>query len=97
MSGTIGNTKKLVTSAMLIAVGTVISFVCEFIPFLNLPFGGTITIASTLPVVLISYMYGLSWGFGSALVFALMQMVGNGGQHLTSGCGQRFHFAQTDD
>ena len=75
MSGTIGNTRKLVTSAMLIAVGTVISFVCEFIPFLNLPFGGTITIASTLPVVLISYMYGLSWGFGSAFVFALMQMV----------------------
>lgn len=68
------NVRKLVTSAMLIAIGTAISFVCELIPFLNLPFGGTITICSLLPIVLISWMYGLGWGFGSAFVYALLQI-----------------------
>ena len=68
------NVKKLVLSAMMIALGTAISFVCEMIPFLNLPFGGTITIASLLPVILVGYFYGPAWGFGSAFVFSLMQM-----------------------
>ena len=67
-------TKKLVTSAMLIALGTAISFVSEWIPFLNLPFGGTITLASLLPLVLISYLYGTPWGLGSAFVYSLLQM-----------------------
>ena len=66
--------RKLVTSTMLIALGTAISFVCELIPFLNLPFGGTITVCSLLPVVLISWMYGLGWGFGSAFVYSVLQM-----------------------
>lgn len=68
-------TNKLVTSAMLIALGTAIAFVCEYIPFLNLPFGGTITFASLLPLVLIGYLYGPAWGFGSAFVFSLLQML----------------------
>lgn len=67
-------TRRLVTSAMLIAIGTAISFICEYIPFLNLPFGGTITIASLVPLVLISYMYGIKWGLGSGFVFAVLQM-----------------------
>lgn len=59
---------------MLIAIATAISLICEYIPFLNLPFGGTITIASTLPVIAVSYMYGLKWGFGSAFVYSLIQI-----------------------
>ena len=68
-------TKKLVTSAILIAMGTAISLVCEFIPFLNLPFGGTITIASLLPIVVVGYMFGPAWGFGAAFVYSLLQIV----------------------
>ncbi len=67
-------TKKLVTSAMLIALGTAISLVSEWIPFLNLPFGGTITLASLLPLVFISYLYGITWGLSSAFVYSLLQM-----------------------
>ncbi len=67
-------TQKLVTSAMLIALGSAISLVSEWIPFLNLPFGGTVTIASLLPLVLISYLYGVRWGLGSAFVYSLLQM-----------------------
>ena len=67
-------TLKLVTSAMLIAVGTAISVICELIPFLNLPFGGTITVFSLLPLVIISWMFGLGWGLGSAFVYAVLQI-----------------------
>ena len=67
-------TKKLVTSAMLIALGTAISFLSEYIPFLNLPFGGTVTLASLLPLVLISVLYGLPWGLLSGFVYSLLQM-----------------------
>ena len=67
--------KKLVVSAMMVALGTAISWLCEMIPFLNLPFGGTITIASLLPIVLVGYLYGPAWGFGSAFVYSLLQML----------------------
>ena len=67
-------TKKLVTSAVLIAFGTAVSLICEYIPFLNLPFGGTITLASLLPLVVIGYLYGPLWGFGSAFVYSVLQM-----------------------
>ncbi len=59
---------------MLIAIGTAIAFVCGYIPFLHLPFGGTVTIASMLPVILISYMYGIKWGLFSGFVYSLLQI-----------------------
>lgn len=67
-------TRRLVTSAMLIAVASVLAIVSEFIPFLQLRFGGTLTLASMLPIILISYMYGLKWGLGSAAVYAVIQI-----------------------
>ena len=64
-------TKKMVTSAMLIAIGTVLSL---FTPF-HLPFGGGITLASCLPVILISYIYGIKSGLFAGFVYSLLQMV----------------------
>lgn len=68
-------TKKLLTSAMMIAIATVLAVVCQFIPFLNLPFGGGFTVASMLPIVLVSYMYGLGWGLGTAFTYSVVQML----------------------
>ena len=51
------NTERLVVSAVLIALATVLSL---FQP-LRLPAGGGITILSMLPIVLISYRYGMAW------------------------------------
>ena len=64
-------TKKMVTSAMLIAIGTVLSL---FTPF-NLPFGGGITLASCLPVILISYIYGIKSGLFAGFIYSLLQIV----------------------
>ncbi len=64
-------TKKLVVSAMLIAIATVLSFIQPF----SLPFGGGITLASMMPVIIIAYMYGIKWGCLSAFVYSLIQIV----------------------
>ena len=60
---------------MMIAIATVLALICEYIPFLNLPFGGGFTIASMLPIVLVSYMFGIGWGLGCAFTYSLVQML----------------------
>lgn len=67
--------KRLTLSGMMLALATVIAFVCGLIPFLNFPFGGGITIASMLPIVLISYMYGIRWGFLTGFAYSVIQML----------------------
>ncbi|MBE7048084.1 MAG: ECF transporter S component [Ruminococcaceae bacterium] len=64
-------TKKIVTTAMLIAVAAVLSI---FQPF-QLPFGGGITIASMMPIIIIAYCYGTKWGLYSAFIFSLVQLL----------------------
>ena len=59
----------------MLALAMVLAMVCALIPFLNLPFGGGFTVASMLPVVIISYMYGMKWGFFSAAIYAVIQIV----------------------
>ena len=68
-------TVRLTTSAMMIAIATVLAVICGLMPFLNLPFGGGFTIASMLPIVVISYMYGLRWGLFSSAVYSAVQIV----------------------
>ena len=67
-------TKKLTTSAMMIALSTVLSLVIIF----NAPYGGTVTAASMVPVIIIGLMYGTKWGILSAFVYSLLQMLTGG-------------------
>ena len=69
------NTKRLTTTAMMLAAATVLALLCAYIPFLNLPFGGGFTIASMLPLVIISYMYGVGWGVFSGFVYSIIQLL----------------------
>ena len=64
-------TKKLVLSAMLLAVATVLS---EIKPFPQ-ALGGGITALSMLPVVLIPVLYGARWGCFSCGVYAVIQLL----------------------
>lgn len=66
-------TRRLTESAMLLAVAIVLELISKlFIP--EFPFGGQITLISMLPVVLISYRYGVKWGLVSALSYAALEM-----------------------
>lgn len=64
-------TKRLVETALLLALATLLSL---FKPF-ELPFGGGITLLSMLPIVLIAYRYGTKWGLFAAFVGAILQML----------------------
>ncbi|MGN1206732.1 MAG: energy-coupled thiamine transporter ThiT, partial [Eubacteriales bacterium] len=60
------NTRKLVESALMIALATVLSL----LKLADLPYGGSVTLASMLPIILISYRNGLGWGLGTGLAYA---------------------------
>ncbi len=66
-------TRRLVESAMLLAIAVVLELVSKmFIP--EFPFGGQLTLVSMLPVVLISYRHGVKWGLIAAFAYALLEM-----------------------
>lgn len=68
-------TQAITVSAVMIAFAVSISAICAVMPFLNLPFGGGFTIASMLPIIVVSYMYGTRWGLLTAFVYSIMQML----------------------
>lgn len=68
-------TKKITESAILIAIATVLSFFPKLNSFwVN---GGSVTICSMLPIIIISYKYGIKWGCISSLAFAILQLILN--------------------
>lgn len=65
---------KLTESAVMLAF----AFVLCLFPLASLPYGGTITACSMLPVVIIAYRYGWKWGLLTGFVFSLLQIVEGG-------------------
>ena len=65
------NLKVLTECSIMIALGTVLSIVKLF----EMPYGGSITLASMLPVAIIAYRHGIKYGISSALVTSLIQML----------------------
>lgn len=66
------NTKtlKLVEGAIMIALAVVLSF----IKFKFLPFGGSITLVSMMPIMIYSIRHGIAWGMLVSVVYAFIQM-----------------------
>lgn len=69
-SNTSTNVKRLVLTAMLIALATALSLVKIW----QMPLGGSITLFSMLPIALISIEYGVGWGMAGAFIYSLVQM-----------------------
>lgn len=68
------STVRLVESALLLAIAAVLELISKLIG-LELPFGGTITLASMFPVVLIAYKYGTKWGLLSGFTYSIIQIL----------------------
>jgi thiamine transporter len=64
-------TKKLTQGSVLIALATVLSV----LKLLNLPAGGSVTFCSMLPVLLIGYRFGMSFGLLSGFVYGIIQLL----------------------
>ena len=67
-------TKKITTSALLIALATVLMWVSKLIPAPWLQ-GGSVTIASMVPIVMVGIMFGTKWGLCSSIAYAVIQMI----------------------
>ena len=72
----------LCESAILVALAVALSLVSKFTIGIwltpLLPFGGTVTFFSMLPICIISIKHGLGWGLGSAFCFSWFQILEGG-------------------
>ncbi len=68
---TIKTTRRLVESAVMIALAVALSA----IPLPKMPYGGSITVFSQVPIVLIAYRYGTPWGLFTGVVMGVGQMI----------------------
>lgn len=64
-------TKRLTESAVLLALTLILSY----LKLLDLPYGGSITLCSMLPPILIAYRFGLVWGFGVGFANGILQLL----------------------
>ena len=64
------NTKVLVEGALMVALATVLCF----IRIIRLPWGGSVTLLSMLPIVLFSIKRGIKAGFAASVLFSLIQL-----------------------
>lgn len=64
-------TRTLVECALMIAVGTVLAQIKIF----EMPFGGSVTLVSMLPFILVSFRHSVKWGLATGFVNSLLQML----------------------
>ncbi len=64
-------TKRLTTSAIMIALAAVLSYFTIF----PAPNGGDITIGSMVPIVLVALLYNTKWGIFTAITYSVVNML----------------------
>ena len=64
-------TQKLTETGLMLALAVILSI----IKIAELPYGGSITLASMLPMIIIAYRYGFAWGALAGVVYGLIQMI----------------------
>ena len=71
MSTSYTKTRIMVERALLIALGTILANIKIY----ELPNGGSITLFSMLPFIMISFRHGVKWGLFTGFVNSLLQML----------------------
>ena len=67
-------TKKITVSALMIALATVLMWVSKLIPAPWMQ-GGSVTLASMVPVITVGILLGTKWGLFASVAYALLQMM----------------------
>lgn len=75
------NTKRMVLTALLISLATVLSI----IKVIKMPLGGSVTLLSMLPIAMLSIEYGIKWGISSAFLYSIVQLCLDFGEVLSWG------------
>ncbi len=71
---TSNRTFQLVLSAVMVGLATVLSV----IPVMQLPFGGSVTLFSQVPILAVSWILGVPWGLASGLAYGILQILVGG-------------------
>lgn len=64
-------TKQIVEAAVMVALGTVLSL----FKLVEMPYGGSVTPASMLPILIVSYRHGLGTGVMAGVVYSAIQQL----------------------
>lgn len=62
---------RLVETALMLALSTILAE----LPVISFPFGGSVTIFSQVPMVVVAYRYGIKWGAFAGLSMGIIQML----------------------
>jgi len=71
MKKTSFSTRALVEGAMMIALATVLSL----FKLIEMPYGGSVTVASALPMIIFAYRHGTVYGLFAGTVYAVIQQL----------------------
>ncbi|MBE6795980.1 MAG: energy-coupled thiamine transporter ThiT [Ruminococcaceae bacterium] len=63
--------RRLAETAIMLALATILSELAV----VKFPFGGSVTIFSQVPMIVISYRYGVKWGVFGGLTMGIIQML----------------------
>lgn len=66
----VSKTKKLTTSSIMIALAAVLSAIKVW----NMPWGGSVTLLSMLPIILLSVKFGVKQGLFASFVYSVVQL-----------------------
>lgn len=64
-------TLALTESAVMIAL----AFILGFLKVVDMPYGGSVTAFSMLPLIIIAYRYRTGWGLAAGFAFSLLQLL----------------------
>ena len=67
----VNKTLRLTETAIMVAAAAVLSL----IKIVDMPFGGSVTLFSMLPIAIISFRYGVPWGLLAGFTNAIIQML----------------------
>ena len=62
-------TQKIAVSAIMVALATLLSFITLY----RLPYGGSITPFSMVPILLCGYLFSVKWGLLTGVVYGIIQ------------------------
>lgn len=63
--------KRFAVCAVMLSLSTVLSI----FPTIHAPLGGSITVGSMVPIMLISFLYGVSWGIPVSIGYSVIQLL----------------------
>lgn len=61
----------IVECAILIAM----AFALSFIKIIDMPYGGSVTAASMVPIIVAGYRHGLKWGLLTGFTYSILQLL----------------------